>query len=122
MNRTLAVLRVQALDHAQVYWPWAIMASSFVINVMLWIGLSNVQGYDKTTGGLSALYVTAGIVAGCDEDCAGKTSGTQITNSSVVTGRWITRFSVPAIGIAVKVERRMHGTQCPLAVILTHHA
>jgi hypothetical protein len=63
MNRTLAVLRVQALDHAQVYWPWAVMASSFVINVMLWIGLTNVPGYDKTTGGLSALYITAGVVA-----------------------------------------------------------
>ena len=63
MSRAVAVARVYALDVPQAVWPWAIMAVSFLINVALWVSLSNVDGFQKTTGGLLSLYVTAAFVA-----------------------------------------------------------
>jgi hypothetical protein len=63
MNRAVAVARVHSLDHQILIWPWAIMASSFAVNVVLWIALRNVDGFEPTTGGLAALYVTAGAMA-----------------------------------------------------------
>ncbi len=38
-------------------------AISFVVNVTLWVALRNVDGFQKTTGGLLSLYVTAVFVA-----------------------------------------------------------
>ena len=63
MSRAVAVARVHAVDVSQAVWPWAILAASFVVNVTLWVALRNVDGFQKTTGGLAALYITAVFVA-----------------------------------------------------------
>ncbi len=63
MSRTLAVARVHTLDVQQAIWPWAIMAISFFVNLALWVALSDVDGFQKTTGGLVSLYITALFVA-----------------------------------------------------------
>jgi hypothetical protein len=63
MSRTVAVARVHTLDVQQTIWPWAIMALSFFVNLALWVALSDVDGFQKTTGGLLSLYVTALFVA-----------------------------------------------------------
>ena len=63
MSRAVAVARVHTLDVQQTIWPWAILATSFVVNVVLWVALSGVDGFEKTTGGLTSLYVTALFVA-----------------------------------------------------------
>ncbi|HYN67158.1 MAG TPA: hypothetical protein VES93_09735 [Ornithinibacter sp.] len=63
MSRALAVARVHAVDVSHAMWPWAILAISFVVNVSLWVALRNVDGFQKTTGGLLSLYVTAVFVA-----------------------------------------------------------
>ena len=64
MSRAVAVARVHAVDVSHAIWPWAILAISFVVNVTLWVALRNVDGFQKTTGGLLSLYVTAAFVAG----------------------------------------------------------
>ncbi len=64
MSRAVSVARVHAVDVSQAVWPWAILAASFVVNVTLWVALRDVEGFEKTTGGLAALYVTAIFVAG----------------------------------------------------------
>ncbi len=63
MSRAVAVARVHALDVQQIVWPWAILASSFVVNLVLWVALSDLDGFEKTTGGLLSLYATALFVA-----------------------------------------------------------
>ncbi len=63
MSRAVAVARVHAVDVSHAMWPWAILAISFVVNVTLWVALRNVDGFQKTTGGLLSLYVTAVFVA-----------------------------------------------------------
>lgn len=63
MSRAVAVARVHAVDVSQAVWPWAILASSFVVNIALWVALRNVEGFQKTTGGLLSLYITAVFVA-----------------------------------------------------------
>ncbi|HYH71974.1 MAG TPA: hypothetical protein VD764_02075 [Nocardioides sp.] len=63
MSRAVAVARVHTLDVQQTIWPWAILATSFVVNVVLWVALSGVDGFEKTTGGLTSLYATALFVA-----------------------------------------------------------
>ena len=59
----MAVARVHSLDVQQTIWPWAILATSFVVNVVLWVALRGLEGFEKTTGGLASLYVTALFVA-----------------------------------------------------------
>ena len=63
MSRAVAVARVHAVDISHALWPWTILAISFVVNVTLWVALRNVDGFEKTTGGLLSLYVTAAFVA-----------------------------------------------------------
>lgn len=63
MSRATAVARVHTIDVQQIVWPWAILATSFVVNLVLWVALSEVDGFDKATGGLVSLYVTAVFVA-----------------------------------------------------------
>lgn len=63
MSRAVAVARVHALDLHQAIWPWAILATSFLVNLALWVALRDVDGFQKTTGGLISLYVTAVFVA-----------------------------------------------------------
>lgn len=62
MTRTVAVARVHAVDVSQALWPWAIMSISFVVNAVLWVALRDVDGFQKTTGGLLSLYATAVFV------------------------------------------------------------
>jgi len=63
MSRAVAVARVHALDVQQIIWPWAILATSFVVNLILWVALTDLDGFEKTTGGLLSLYATALFVA-----------------------------------------------------------
>ena len=63
MSRAVAVARVHTLDVQQTIWPWAILATSFVVNVVLWVALRGLDGFEKTTGGLASLYATALFVA-----------------------------------------------------------
>ena len=63
MSRAVAVARVHAVDVSQAVWPWAILATSFLVNITLWVALRDVEGFQKTTGGLASLYVTAVFVA-----------------------------------------------------------
>ena len=63
MSRTVAVARVHTLDVQQAIWPWAIMTISFIVNLALWVALGHVDGFQKTTGGLLSLYITALFVA-----------------------------------------------------------
>jgi hypothetical protein len=63
MSRAVAVARVHTLDVQQAIWPWAVLATSFLVNVALWVVLRDVDGFQKTTGGLVSLYITAVFVA-----------------------------------------------------------
>jgi hypothetical protein len=72
MNRTVSVPtnRLRAVAHlhtvnlpATVGWPWGIMASSFVINLVLFALIGDRMEGDATTGGLASLYVTVMAVA-----------------------------------------------------------
>jgi hypothetical protein len=65
MNRVLAVTRMQLVHPAlTVGIPWAIVASSFAINLAIW-GVGDVADQapgDGSTGGLASLYITVLIV------------------------------------------------------------
>jgi hypothetical protein len=55
MNRSLAVARIHAMDHANVFvLPWAVLASSFVINVIIWLLLPEAAAHGS--GGILSLY------------------------------------------------------------------
>lgn len=65
MNRTLAAARMQLVHPLLTFGiPWAIVLSSFAINLAVW-GLGDVADNspgDGSTGGLASLYVTVLIV------------------------------------------------------------
>src|SRR3954469_4550560 len=64
MNRVLTAARLQLVRPAVILGiPWAIVASSFVINWAIWslADLQHQPGADFT-GGVSALYITVAIV------------------------------------------------------------
>lgn len=63
MSRAVAVARVHTLDVQQVIWPWAILATSFAVNLVLWVTLGDLDSFEKTTGGLLSLYATALFIA-----------------------------------------------------------
>jgi len=55
MSRTLAVARIHAMDHANVFvLPWVILVSSFVINVIVWLLLPEAAA--SGSGGILSLY------------------------------------------------------------------
>ena len=59
-SRVLDAARVQYLSRAVLVWPWAVLASAFVINLVVF---AFIDTDDPTTGGLASLYVVALIVA-----------------------------------------------------------
>jgi hypothetical protein len=65
MNRVLAAARMQLVHPALTFGiPWAIVASSFAINLAIW-GMGDVADKtpgDGSTGGLASLYITVLIV------------------------------------------------------------
>ncbi|WP_138760939.1 hypothetical protein [Modestobacter altitudinis] len=65
MNRVVAVARMQLVHPAlSIGIPWAIVASSFAINLAIW-GLGDVASRtsgEATTGGLASLYITVLVV------------------------------------------------------------
>ena len=63
MSRAVAVARVHTLDVQQIIWPWAILATSFAVNLVLWVTLGDLDSFEKTTGGLLSLYATALFIA-----------------------------------------------------------
>jgi hypothetical protein len=55
MNRTLAVARIHAMDHVNVIvLPWAVLASSLVINVIVWSLWPEAAA--SASGGILSLY------------------------------------------------------------------
>jgi hypothetical protein len=55
MNRPLAVARIHAMDHTNVFvLPWVMLASSFVINVIVWLLLPEAAA--QGSGGILSLY------------------------------------------------------------------
>jgi len=65
MNRVLAASRLQLVHPAVILGvPWAVVASSFVINWAVWsvADLRHQAGEDGFTGGILALYVTVALV------------------------------------------------------------
>jgi hypothetical protein len=64
MNRVLTAARLQLVHPAVILGiPWAVVASSFVINWGVW-SLADLQHQpgDDFTGGVLALYITVGVV------------------------------------------------------------
>jgi len=64
MNRVLTAARLQLIHPAVILgMPWAVVASSFVINWAVW-KLADLEAQPGTdfTGGLAALYITVAIV------------------------------------------------------------
>lgn len=63
MNRVLAAGRLQLIHPAAILGiPWAIVASSFVINWGVWSLADLREQPDAFTGGVASLYVTVGVV------------------------------------------------------------
>lgn len=64
MSRVLAATRVQLITWpALVGWPWGILLSSFVINLMVFAVIADEIPDDPTTGGLASIYVVTMIGA-----------------------------------------------------------
>lgn len=63
MNRILTAARVHTIAPAlSLMLPWAIMASSLVINILIW-GVTDVAEQPGSgTGGLASLYITIAVV------------------------------------------------------------
>lgn len=63
MNRIITAARVHTVAPALfLIMPWAIMASGFVINILIW-GLADLSEQPGSgTGGLASLYITLAIV------------------------------------------------------------
>ncbi|MBA3250247.1 MAG: hypothetical protein H0T66_08085 [Geodermatophilaceae bacterium] len=60
MNRTLAVLRICAVNWpAAVAWPWGILASAFAINLAIFAVAAESDSGEGTTGGLLSIYIVA---------------------------------------------------------------
>lgn len=61
MNRVLAATRVQLVAWpVTLSWPWAILLSSLLINILLFASIGDMPD-DATTGGLASIYVVAFI-------------------------------------------------------------
>ncbi|GIF77532.1 ABC transporter permease [Asanoa siamensis] len=64
MKRILDVARLHNVAWvAQLGWPWGIMATSLVINILLFASIDEAAPGKTSTGGLSSLYITTAIVA-----------------------------------------------------------
>ena len=58
MNRIVSAARLHLVAAWLLLLPWAIMGSSFFINVLIW-GLADIpEGRDAGTAGLASLYLT----------------------------------------------------------------
>lgn len=55
MNRPLAVARIHAMDHLNVFiLPWVVLTSAFALNVVIWLLLPEAAA--SGTGGILSLY------------------------------------------------------------------
>lgn len=63
MNRALQVMRIQTFTpYNGLFWPWAIMASAFAVNVALFAAIGDTIPDGPKTGGLASIFITAIIV------------------------------------------------------------
>jgi hypothetical protein len=60
MNRVLSVARVHLVPGVVLAWPWAILASSFAVNLIIFGALGDSVG-NHTTGGLASIYIVMSI-------------------------------------------------------------
>ncbi len=56
VDRVRAVVRVHLLSRAALFWPWAILACAFAVNLMIFGGFQDAIQY-KYTGGLMSIYI-----------------------------------------------------------------
>ena len=56
MDRVLAVVRVHLVSRAALFWPWAILACAFAVNLAIF-GLLGDSIPTRTTGGLMSIYI-----------------------------------------------------------------
>lgn len=64
MNRILAVTRLHTVVWwNQFIWPWAIMAISLLVNILIFASIDEAAPGKTSTGGLSSLYVVSAIAA-----------------------------------------------------------
>jgi hypothetical protein len=56
MDRVLAVVRVHLVSRAALYWPWAILACAFAVNLAIF-GLLGDSIPTRSTGGLMSIYI-----------------------------------------------------------------
>jgi len=64
MNRVLQATRLHTVVWVQnVTWPWLIMGTSFVINLLVFLAIGDTGPNGNITGGLVSLYSVAAIVA-----------------------------------------------------------
>ena len=62
MNRTLAVLRICAVNWpAAVAWPWGILGSAFAINLAIFAVAAESDSGESTTGGLLSIYIVVAV-------------------------------------------------------------
>jgi hypothetical protein len=62
MTRILAVARLHTVAGMYaIFWPWAIMASSLLVNILIFAAIGDVVPGDHTTGGLASIYVVLAI-------------------------------------------------------------
>jgi hypothetical protein len=62
-----------------LFWPWAILAMSFIVNLAIFGALGDQVPGDPTTGGIASIYIVLLIVAGA----------------------WVTQFFPFALGMSV---------------------
>jgi hypothetical protein len=63
MSRVLSVARVHLLSRMFLAWPWAILASSFAINLVIFGSLGSAIE-NHTSGGLASIYIVMMIFGG----------------------------------------------------------
>jgi hypothetical protein len=56
MDRVLAVVRVHLVSRVALFWPWAILACAFAVNLVIF-GLLGDSIPTRTTGGLMSIYI-----------------------------------------------------------------
>jgi hypothetical protein len=63
MSRALQVVRIQLFSaYNGVFWPWAILASAFAVNLAVFASIGDEIPDGPVSGGLASIYVTAIIV------------------------------------------------------------
>jgi hypothetical protein len=62
MTRILAVARMHTVAWMNaIFWPWAILVSSLLVNILIFAAIRDVVPGDHTTGGLASIYLVLAI-------------------------------------------------------------